>query len=57
MALTKLTRLDTPPIEGNAFTDEFTIWITNQIDIINEDIALIDALFASVDARLIAGGL
>lgn len=57
MALTKLTRLDNPPVEGNDFTDEFRVWITNQIDIINEDLALLDTLLASVDARLIAGGL
>ncbi len=57
MALTKLTRLDNPPIEGNNFTDDFTVWITNQIDIINEDLTLLDTLLASIDARLIAGGL
>ncbi len=57
MALTKLTRLDNVPIEGNKFTDEFNLWITNQVDIINEDLALLDTLLASIDARLIAGGL
>lgn len=57
MALTKLTRLDNVPIEGNQFTNEFRVWITNQIDIINEDLSLLDTLLASIDARLIAGGL
>lgn len=57
MALTKLTRLDSVPVEGNQFTDEFMVWITNQVDIINEDMALLDTLLASIDARLIAGGL
>lgn len=57
MALTKLTRLDSCPIEGEDFTPEFKVWITNQVDIINSDLALLDTLLASIDARLIAGGL
>ncbi len=57
MALTKLTTLDSVPVEGNQFTDEFEMWITNQIDIINQDLTLLDTLLASIDARLIAGGL
>lgn len=57
MALTKLTRLDIVPIDGNQFTDEFVTWITNQVDIINEDLTLLDTLLMSIDARLIAGGL
>lgn len=57
MALTKLQRLDNVPTEGNTFTPEFEIWITNQVDILNEDMATLDTLLASIDARLIAGGL
>lgn len=57
MALTKLTRLDNVPISNEKFTDEFKVWITNQVDIINQDMDLLDTLLASIDARLIAGGL
>jgi hypothetical protein len=57
VALTKLTRLDTVPIDGNDFTAEFNMWVTNQVDIINQDLELLDDLLASIDARLIAGGL
>ena len=57
MALTKLTRLDNVPVEGNQFTDEFRVWVTNQVDIINYDLGLLDALLLSIDARLTAGGL
>lgn len=57
MALTKLTRLDNVPIANEKFTDEFKVWITNQVNIINEDLTLLDTLLASIDARLIAGGL
>jgi len=57
VAVTKLTRLDNPPVDGEDFTDEFTLWITNQVDIINEDLSLLDTVLASFDARLIAGGL
>jgi hypothetical protein len=52
-----LTRLDTVPIDGNDFTAEFNMWVTNQVDIINQDLELLDDLLASIDARLIAGGL
>lgn len=57
MALTKLTRLDNCPIENENFTDEFRVWITQQVDIINQDLQLLDTLLLSIDARLTAGGL
>ncbi len=57
MAQTRLTRLDSVPIEKEEFTDEFRVWITQQVDIINEDLQLLDTLLLSIDARLTAGGL
>jgi hypothetical protein len=57
VALTKLTKMDSCPIQGEDFTPEFKVWITNQVDIINFDLELLDTLLASIDARLIAGGL
>ena len=57
VALTKLQVLDNCPVDGNQFTDEFRVWITQQVDILNYDIQLVDSLLASIDARLTAGGL
>ena len=57
MVLIKLQRLDNVPVEGNPFTPEFMVWITQQVDILNQDMAILDNLLFQIDARLTAGGL
>lgn len=57
MAVEKLTRIDAVPIRYEDFTPEFNLWLTNLVDIINENYQLLDTILASFDARLTAGGL
>ena len=57
MVLTKLTRIDNVPVEGEDFTPEFKQWVTNLVNILNEDMQLIDDMLVVIDARLTAGGL
>lgn len=57
MVLTKLTRMDNCPIQDNPFTNEFMVWITQQVDILNQDMQFIDDMLVVIDARLTAGGL
>lgn len=57
MALPRLIRLDNCPVENEKFTEEFRVWITNQVDIINQDLERLDGLLQSINQRLINGGL
>lgn len=52
-----LDTFDNVPVEDNNFTAEFIQWITNQINILNYDIILLNQTIADINARLIAGGL
>ncbi|HWW39674.1 hypothetical protein [Pedobacter sp.] len=40
-----LDRIDSAPIFGNEFTQDFTQWVTNLVDTLNEDIADIEESF------------
>jgi hypothetical protein len=51
-----LNRIDTVPLTGESFTFEFTLWLYNLTDALNEIIQQIETELGSLDARLVAIG-